>query len=134
MKSSQEAERMGLVGVNTCGVTRFVILTRRYAIKIPRFWWYGRPRWKALLWGLLANMQEKAFSDAEWPELCPVVLYVPGGFLNVMPRCQMCNRELSDEEYRALTERADGSRVPAENKSDSFGYLHGRLVAVDYGS
>jgi hypothetical protein len=42
--------------------------------------------WKHFLYGLLANMQEAQFSKTSWPELCPVLWSLPGGFLVVMPR------------------------------------------------
>jgi hypothetical protein len=118
--------------LNRRGVTRFVILTRRYAIKIPRFWWHNTFRWDMFLHGLLGNMQEAEFGKTGWPELCPVLWSVPGGWLIVMPRCEPLERELTGAEYEALVDRTD-YRVPAENKQDSWGYLNGRLVALDYG-
>lgn len=119
--------------VNTRGVTRFVILTRRYAIKVPRFWHYGRFRWEMFLYGLLGNMQEAKFARTGWPELCPVYFAVPGGWLLVMPRCEALDEELTPEQYAAFTNRPDYV-LPVEHKADSFGYLNGHLVAVDYGS
>lgn len=119
--------------LNTRGVTRFVILTRRYAIKVPRFWHYGEFRWEMFLAGLLGNMQERMFAKTGWPELCPVYFALPGGWLLVMPRVEMLTEELTEEQYEAFTDRQD-YHVPAEHKADSFGYLNGRLVAIDYGS
>ena len=113
------------------GCTRRVLLIGRYAIKVP-----AMREWRLFLLGLLANMQEAVFSKAGWPELCPVLFAVPGGFLIVMRRA----RVLTDEEFHALDlghtcwlDRGDYV-IPAELKSDSFGYLDGRLVAVDYGN
>jgi hypothetical protein len=122
-----------VISVSTRGVTRLVILTRHHAIKIPRFWWYGRFRWETFLWGLLANMQERRIAAGNIPEVCPVRWSIPGGWLLVMPRCAPLEREMTAEEYEAFVDHP-GYRVPAENKPDSFGYLNGRLVAVDYGS
>ncbi len=110
------------------GTTRLVLLTRCYAIKLPR-----PTSWRLFLHGLLANMQERQFSRTGWPELCPVTLSIPGGWLIVMPRCEPYERRMADAEYVLFTEKADYV-VPVENKPDSFGLLHGRLVAVDYGS
>jgi hypothetical protein len=77
-----------------CGITRDVILTRRYAIKIPT------PRhglW-SLARGILANQ-----SEAEWHNcgdvfgensatfannVAPVLRSFLGGLLNVYPRCE----------------------------------------------
>jgi hypothetical protein len=110
------------------GATRWVFLTRRYAIKFPR----PRP-WRSFLWGLLANAQEREFATTDWPELCPVYWSVRGGWLLVMPRCLPLAKDLTEEQYAAFTVRPEYS-VPVEHKRDSFGYLNGRLVAIDYGS
>lgn len=118
--------------LNTRGATRFVILTKRYAIKIPRFWWHRSFRWQTFLYGLLGNMQERDFATAGWPELCPIRWSVPGGWLVVMHRAEPLTVDLTDEEYEAFVEQ-DDYRVPVEQKRDGFGLLDGRLVAIDYG-
>ena len=117
------------------GTTRTVILIRRWAIKIPVF-----REWRLFLSGLLANMQERRFAAAGWPELCPVVFALPGGWLLVMRRAEPLTRE----QFFALNygEWIKGGNdlpkgdwiIPVENKLDSFGILDGRIVAVDYGS
>ena len=111
------------------GVTRSVLLIGPWAVKVPRL-----TEWRLFLLGLLANMQEALFSRTGWPELCPVLWSVPGGFLIIMRRATV----LTDEEFLTLdldrwVQRANYI-IPAEIKSDSFGYLDGRLVAVDYGN
>lgn len=134
------------------GVTRECLLIGRWAIKVP-----SMHSWEFFLNGLLANMQEKRFSDEGWEELCPVVLYVPGGFLSVMPRARpLTATEWSAFDHRQFCTRGDhyagcnydirqgrlhgqGSEpesmlVPAENKKNSYGVLGGRVVAVDYGN
>lgn len=115
---------------NRRGITREVVLTRRYAIKVPRMV-YG---WRMFLCGLLANMQERAFGRCGWPELCPVVFSLPGGWLVVMRRAQ----PLSAAEWAAfdaVTFCNQAHRVlPVEHKQDSFGKIDGRVVAVDYGN
>jgi hypothetical protein len=62
------------------------------------------------LYGLLAKMQERAFSKTGWPELCPVKFYIPGGFLVVMPYA----RPLTFEEWRAFNYRDFVSRGDSE--------------------
>ena len=115
---------------NDQGITREVFLTRRYAIKIPKLI-YG---WHKFLHGLLANMQERAFAKAGWPELCPVVFSIPGGWLLVMRRAD----PLTDDEWSAFDPKAfcdqEDYIIPAENKRDSFGKINGQIVAIDYGS
>lgn len=112
-----------------CGVTRTVILVGRLALKFPAV-----GEWRLFLLGLLANMQERQFGRAGWPELCPVLWSIPGGWLVVMARA----REMTTEEFEAF----DFDRfvlggtyvVPVERKADSFGWLDGRVVAIDYGN
>lgn len=110
------------------GTTRVVLLTTKYAFKFPTY-----VSWKLFLHGLLANMQENLFSGLH-SNLCPVLFYIPGGFLTVMPACT----PLTTEEYESLdfirfVDQED-MELPVENKQDSFGWLNGRIVAIDYGS
>lgn len=118
------------------GVTRTVILTKRWAIKLPSVV-YG---WKFFLYGFLANMQEVSWSGFD-DRLCPIIFALPGGSLIVMPRC----KPLTDEEYiaevytgwDAMCDRDTGEvlsgSLPVEMKTCSFGRLNGKIVAVDYG-
>ena len=128
------------------GVTREVLLTNLYAIKLPKL----TGGWSFFLRGLLANMQECRCSAAHWPELCPVVFSVPGGWLLVMRRTEPLGDEqwkqfrhnLMDDEALAASYRSgfvkpwnDASAaylVPVDLKRDSYGLLNGRVVAVDY--
>lgn len=111
------------------GATRAVLLIGGLAFKLPR-----PLSWKHFLLGLIANMQEVTFSAAKWPELCPVLWSIPGGFLVVMRRA----RPLTQDEFDAIEipdwlEKGD-YYVPMEAKIENFGMLDGRVVAVDYGN
>ncbi len=118
------------MSINLDGCTRMVLLIGRWAVKIPRLN-YG---WTFFLRGLLCNMQEVAFSRTGWPELCPILWRVPGGFLSVMARARpLTDQEWHDADIEAFRE-TPSYKVPVELKRDSFGILGGRLVAVDYGS
>jgi len=89
-------------------------------------------------------MQERTFSKAGWPELCPVKFSIPGGFMIVMDRA----RPLTDGEWEFFQAPGnhDGDslvqifvnkptyKVPCEIKQDSFGVLNHKLVVVDYGN
>lgn len=111
------------------GTHRTVYLLGRYAFKFPAL-----AEWRLFLCGLLANMQEVTFSRAGWPELCPVVFALPGGFLNVMKRADPLTRdEFLNLNFKAFVEKPE-YHVPVENKLDSFGKVNGQIVAVDYGS
>ena len=111
------------------GTTRVVVLTGRYAFKLPTY-----VQWNLFLHGLLANMQEATFSKTGWPKLCPVRFHIPGGFLTVMDRAEPLTRDeffnLNIDEW---TENGDYV-IPVEAKLDSFGKLNGKIVAVDYGN
>lgn len=129
------------------GVTREVLLTGRYAIKLPKL----TGGWSFFLRGLLANMQERRCGAARWPELCPVVFSSPGGWILVMRRTEplteegwkQFRRELIGDQALATDARrgfikpwndaSAGYVVPVDLKRDSFGLLDGFIVAVDYG-
>lgn len=116
--------------VDRNGISRTVLLVGRHAVKIPVL----RYGWKKFLQGLLANMQEREFSKAGWPELCPVKFSLPGGFLLVMPRVQvMTDEEFDRFDYVGFVFKED-RKIPVEPKSDSFGWLNGCVVAIDYGN
>lgn len=117
-----------ILGGIRSGATRHVWIIGRYAVKFPATY-----SWKHFLWGLLANIQEKVFSDAGWPELCPVIFYVRGGFLLVMPKCEPIPESTTQEELESFCDRGE-YLIPAECKESSFGMLNGRMVAIDYGS
>jgi len=120
------------------GATRTVLLTRKYAIKVP-----SCHTWRSFLTGLLANLQERVFATLQDDRLCPVVFSLPGGLLVVMPRVT----ELTEYDWEELGlingvtrwmggEAAEGNYpLPVEfGKRSSFGWHKGRLVAIDYGS
>lgn len=111
------------------GMSRTVVLIGRYAFKFP---WGSFPgsHWRMFLRGLLANMNEaRIWSVTRSPLICPIIWSAPGGFLIVARRCEA----VSNEEFHGL-DTAAWDRWPVErNKADSFGWLGGRLVAIDYG-
>lgn len=118
------------------GCTRIVFLIGGYAIKFPQI----KYEWKHFLLGLLANMQEIGFSKMDDKRMCPVLFYIPGGWMVVMPRCKNLSREefmkLDTRIFYPLNENSPNEyfNVPVENKEDSFGWYKGKIVAIDYGS
>lgn len=122
------------------GYRRWVFTVGRYAFKIPAL-----SSFDSFIEGLLHNMSEYHFSQLDAPELCPIVFRLPGGFLNVMPRCECgiwpgwddASCALLDE-WVALAETSERSNLLlhiVEMKQDSVGRLpDGRVVAVDYAS
>lgn len=115
------------------GATRYVLLTKKRAIKLPR-----PTTWRSFLSGLLANNQELVFSRAfsnRDDRLCPVQFWLPLGIVIVMPRAVPLTRLEFEARYRQIAElcRPGEYEVPAEMKPSSFGWLDGRIVAIDYG-
>jgi len=79
-------------------------------------------------------MQEVTFAKAGWPELCPVRYRLPLGLLVVMPRVRvMTTEEFAEWDVDRFIEK-DDYYVPAEKKYNSFGWLNGQIVAIDYGN
>lgn len=124
------------------GITRTVILTRRYAIKFPSLRPYGDGL-TGLLWsvcrGILANQAEAQWWNVALPEmrqyLCPVRRSWLGGVVNVYPRCKPF--EVSDVLQEAMFERRwlplpELDPQPGDTKADNYGWLDGRLVVIDY--
>ncbi len=111
------------------GSTRFIIPIGNYVLKLPRF-----DSWRLFLNGLLGNMTEVQFNKMrEWDDyLCPIVFSLPLGFLVVMPKCRTFNH-LWDSDKKMRDKILEETNGLVENKTCSFGYLNGNLVAVDYG-
>jgi hypothetical protein len=114
------------------GASRTVFLVGKYAIKFPSF-----DSWLLFLYGLIGNMHEKEWSDKIDGFLCPVIFSAPGGFMNIMPRCELESGlyERFKNEYEKAdqeTRRVLGWIV--EDKDESVGLLNGKIVAIDYGS
>jgi len=118
--------------LNFCkGSSMWAIVAGKFAFKIPSLY-----NWKRFLNGLISNMQEVEFNKVEEmrEKLCPILFYIPFGFLVVMPMVRIL-------EYDELTQAQlqdfcinNNYIIPAEHKCDSFGYFKGKLVAVDYGN
>jgi hypothetical protein len=110
------------------GITRTVVLTGRYAVKLPSLRSHGQGL-AGVLWslarGLSANLSEREWSGT--PGLCPV-RWSAAGLVNVYPRCEPVVHELAEEEYAAIT----GSPGPMDKKPQNVGVLDGQLVWLDY--
>lgn len=108
------------------GVTRVVLVVGRLVFKFPR-----PDRWRTLLNGMLANMDEVYWyrnSPEEWQlKMAPVVFALRGGFLVVARRARI----LTQEEY-ALVDPKYFEPLPYDPKPGNMGYYQGRLVLVDY--
>lgn len=117
------------------GATRTVFLVWRWAIKVPVL----GGGWARFLQGMLANLQERYWSNQGYPQLCPVLFADPLGVVVVMPRLVTIPRPLATEDFDVLSAitSSDGflcSLSILDNAPHNFGWLNGRIVAVDFGS
>jgi len=127
-----EHRSRAIVALDLGGATRVVIQCGSIVIKLPR-----AGSWKQLLRGLLANLCERQFGRLGWPELCPVIWADPLGVIVVMPRVAVLTaEEFAAIDYHAAVTRPDGTSLAdlVERKWNSFGWLGGRVVAIDYGA
>ncbi|GAA4439343.1 hypothetical protein [Phytohabitans houttuyneae] len=115
------------------GITRTVILTRRYAIKVPSLRGGStggvRGRLQAFAWGVLANQAEYQWHEYEpWAgKVAPVLRSWLWGLVQVYPRCVA----LTEREWGTLQfPRLDPD--PGDHKPDNYGWLGGRIVRIDY--
>lgn len=116
------------------GATRVVLIGKARAYKLPRLF-----SWRCFLNGLLANMTEAEFGTMQHPMLAPVLFSIRGGFLVVMPTCDVSedigeSLARRDEWFKLAELETDLSlSTLVEHKGDSIGMYNGRLVAIDYG-
>jgi hypothetical protein len=109
------------------GLTRTVILTRRWAIKLPSLRSHGDGA-QGALWSLTRGIAAN-LSEAEWSGssgTCPV-RWSMAGLVNVYPRCAEPEHEPTDEDYTAT-----GYIGPTDKKRSNVGVLNGQLVFLDY--
>lgn len=109
------------------GITRTVLLTGRWAIKVPSLRTHGEGA-RGMLWslcrGVLANLSEIEWSGS--PGTCPVHRTM-AGLINVYPRCMPVTHDPTDREYEAI-----GLLGPMDRKPRNVGWLNGHLVWLDY--
>ena len=114
----------------TVGTTRLTVCVGRYAFKFARSQ-RGRDgnRRERLEWHR-ATLERREM-------LCPIVWAAPYGLLNVMPRAVPLTREdqlrrLANDDFPDWDYMPCGPGEPFEYKESDWGYLDGRLVALDY--
>lgn len=117
--------------VTKSGITRTVILTQRWAIKVPSVRYKGSRMW-GFAQGVLANLSEKDWSS--WPGVCPQKRCWLGGLIAVYPRCEphgiLTQPEHNDPWWRAISPGLPG----CDAKLDNLGLLDGQLVWTDFAS
>lgn len=118
-------ERGGKLKVSR-GVFRCVFLTGNYAVKVPRF--------KNFFEGLRCNRWEREMwffwrPQFGWENLCPILFADPLGLLVVMPRAKQ--PVTFEDVVNSFPDNYPD--ITAETKPEDFGWLNGKLLALDYG-
>lgn len=120
-----------------CGITRTVILTKRYAIKIPtgRGTCIGRgfrQRLSGVAQGILANQSEFTWYTYEsfQGKVAPVLRSWLGGIIQVYPRCEPLPPSYESWSWPDPLITLDPD--PGDHKIDNYGILDGRIVMIDY--
>jgi hypothetical protein len=120
------------------GATRTVLVTGRYAVKVPSLRAYSggmRTRLWSLARGYLGNHSEAEWSGiGQWEgqPLCPVLQSWLWGLVQVYPRCQPLPLDKSGEYNGELGPLPKLNPDPGDGKLSNYGVLDGRIVRVDY--
>lgn len=115
------------------GITRTVVLTWRYAIKVPSWRGIGhdrrsiRGRLAGAAAGVLASRSEYDWHQFEgWqPHVAPVLHSWLGGLIQVYPRC----RPVPARHERRIPQIHP---APGDSKLANVGMLRRRMVWIDY--
>lgn len=111
------------------GSTRTVLLIGRWAVKTP-----SRVEWRLFLHGLLANLQERLWSQTGDQRLARVLWADPFGLVLVMERADPLPRNLHPKHFAAIMELQRFEGLPQDIKMDNFGFRGRSMVMIDYGS
>lgn len=123
--------------VKTNGGTRIVILTKKYAFKLPRL-----GSWKQFVQGMLSNMTDGQWKGYDNEHLCPIAYSNRFGLVVVMHKAEPVEDEKRfNSDLRKLYDDVDGDEERTLDRdffeydafSKNFGYYKGKLVKIDYG-
>lgn len=110
------------------GMSRTVLLTPRWAIKLPGFHAWGdggRGRVSTFCRGVLANQSERRWSGVAG--LNPVVWSCGWGMINVYRRAEIAT---VDVDYDSIC--VDEFVPPGDRKPSNVGWVDGELVWIDF--
>jgi len=109
------------------GVFRRVILTERFAVKVPRICnvlaGMRCNRWEREMWGTWRPV-------FRWENLCPIYFADPFGLVVVMPRTE---QPVTFAEVVGATSHNYYPDMTSETKPEDFGRIGGEVLALDYG-
>lgn len=114
------------------GATRTVILTWRYAIKVPSLRGIGldgrsmRGRMASFAAGLLSSQSERTWCGFYGDDVAPVLHSWLGGIVQIYPRARPVTEDDTWRFPQLDPSPGDG------DKPENFGVLRRRIVWVDY--
>lgn len=109
-----------------------ILVFHKYCLKIPR-----PHSWHAFIKGIDDNLNEKIFYSTNFDRLAPIYFSLLG-FINVMPYVKVMNDQETLEIWKDVVDSLEERNVRimykniVEEKTDSVGWLNGKVVAVDY--
>ena len=119
--------------INLKGSTRVVLVFKSFVIKIPTF-----ASWKLFLNGVLANLQERQFSNMQNENLASVFFSDPIGLFIVMEKVrEVKHRGLFFLELERLVCSSDVHKDfwISDCKPENYGYnKKNKLVKLDFGN
>ncbi len=120
----------------THGTTRFVILTKRYAIKLPyiSFKKYG---FTNFLCGLLANINESQYTEIYENEYgvkhLPIIFHIGFGIMNVMRRIEPIKKEDFIKINNSFKQKyGEMATMSNDTSYKNFGWYKGEIYCFDY--
>lgn len=116
--------------INKKGCTRWVICIDNVAFKFPAL-----TNWRMFNLGRKANIKEweRSWLSDQRISYAKTLLCVRGGLLNIQQRAKMFSRSEWLDRAGDIIIVKDVMFPHVEMKMDSFGYINGKIVAVDYG-
>jgi hypothetical protein len=117
------------------GATRRVFIFKTFVIKVP-----NTQEYKLFLHGILANLQEKVFSQMNRPDLARVKFCDKLGLFLIMERAEVLDiinldwlkfKEDLEERYKDDEMK---ELMLSDAKPCNWGYIDGELVKIDYGN
>ncbi len=114
------------------GATRWVVLTRRYAIKIARFRIVRRAGLRSLAWGIWANRAEYRLYKQHGSSLLAPTLLTIGWIINVQRRGEQAKEEDLQKHYfwNILKGTPLGNEVL---RAEQFCIIDTQVCLADYG-
>lgn len=118
--------------INRQGVTRTVLLSNNYALKIPNM-----TTFELFLSGLRANLQERTFGNGAFPCLNQTLASSKWGLFTVQKRLKevyLYDPQFAEDMSKLMQRTTIRSMHESDWKPSNYGYDGAILKRLDYGS